>query len=504
MPYIGKSPLHGNYSKLDDFSGDFDGSDATHALAINGISLTPVTEAAVLISINGVLQEPVTDYTVSGTNITFTTAPASTASFFGVVLGEQLAGNTPSNSTVTAAKLAGTFFTGATDIGAAIVDADLFLMDDGAGGTLRKTTASRIKTYAGGATGAGFKNLWHNGDFSIAQRGTSVTGLGITGGYQTVDGVKHNYIGGETGRFTASQSTTVPANSGHRNSFKIDVTTADSSIAASHMYYLELPIEAQECSHLKYGESGAESLAISFWVRSTTTGDYQFMIQQLDTTRQYSTTYNIASADTWEQKTIIIAGDTSGVINNDTGVGMTMTFTLTGGSTFRGGTEDAWASNANNMYAAGMTLNLFSSTSNDWYIAGLQIEIGAAATGFAFEPHSVTLARCYRYLELWPAHAADQTYIASGYVSSTSAALVPVQYVAKRATPALVTSAATDLNIAHPAGAVALTGIAISQATTKTARIECADSGSGFTSGQPCNIYLDATDGAYIGFSSEL
>ena len=105
MPYIGKSPLHGNYSKLDDFSGDFDGSDATHALATNGTSVTPVTEAAVLISIDGVLQEPVTDYTVSGTNITFTTAPASGANFFGVVMGEQLAIGTPSDSTVTPAKM---------------------------------------------------------------------------------------------------------------------------------------------------------------------------------------------------------------------------------------------------------------------------------------------------------------------------------------------------------------------------------------------------------------
>ena len=127
MPYIGKSPLHGNYSKLDDFSGDFDGSDATHALAINSISLTPVTEAAVIISINGVLQEPVTDYTVSGTNITFTTAPASGANFFGVVLGEQLAGNTPSDSTITSAKLSGNLVTpGTLDVNGQelILDAD--------------------------------------------------------------------------------------------------------------------------------------------------------------------------------------------------------------------------------------------------------------------------------------------------------------------------------------------------------------------------------------------
>ena len=107
MPYLGKSPQHGNYSKIDDFSGDFDGSDATHAIASNSIAITPVRPEALIISINGVIQEPVTDYTVSGTNITFTTAPASTDSFFGIVMGEQLAIGTPSDATVTSAKLSG-------------------------------------------------------------------------------------------------------------------------------------------------------------------------------------------------------------------------------------------------------------------------------------------------------------------------------------------------------------------------------------------------------------
>ena len=111
----------------DSFSGDFDGSDATHALATNGIAITPVTEAALLISINGVLQEPVTAYTVSGTNITFTSAPASTDTFFGVVLGEQLAIGTPSDSTITSAKLSGNLVTpGTLDVNGQelILDAD--------------------------------------------------------------------------------------------------------------------------------------------------------------------------------------------------------------------------------------------------------------------------------------------------------------------------------------------------------------------------------------------
>ena len=149
MPYIGKSPEHGNFSELTDVSGSFNGSTTQFALTtrIGGIAITPVVESALLISLDGVIQEPTTDYTVSGTNITFTTAPASTVSFFGVVMGRQLDVGTPSDGTITQAKLASTFMTGASDIGGAIADADLFFIDDGAGGTLRKATMDRFKTY---------------------------------------------------------------------------------------------------------------------------------------------------------------------------------------------------------------------------------------------------------------------------------------------------------------------------------------------------------------------
>ena len=170
MPYLGKSPQHGNYSKLDDFSGDFDGSDATHAIASNGTAITPVRPEALIISINGVIQEPVTDYTVSGTNITFTTAPTAGDNFFGVAMGEQLQIGTPSDGTITSAKLSSAVLTGHTDIGGAIADADLFLVDDGAGGTLRKTAASRLKTYAG-------TTIANNTDNYV----TTATGTGLNG-----------------------------------------------------------------------------------------------------------------------------------------------------------------------------------------------------------------------------------------------------------------------------------------------------------------------------------
>ena len=181
MPYIGKSPLHGNFNELTDVSGSFDGSETEFALTENltSTAITPVMPAALIISLNGVVQEPTTDYTVTGTNVTFTTAPQSTDSFFGIVMGKQLDVGTPSDSTVTTAKLASTVFTGATDIGAAIVDADLFLLDDGAGGTIRKTVASRIKTYVEASAMAVTGNITATGEATFGPGGTGTDVVNI-------------------------------------------------------------------------------------------------------------------------------------------------------------------------------------------------------------------------------------------------------------------------------------------------------------------------------------
>ena len=107
MPYIGKSPVTGNYNSLDDISGSFNSSTTTFNLLVNsGTAVTPVRAEALIISINGVIQEPTTDFTVSAATITFTTAPASTDSFFGVLLGQQLDIAVPSDGTVSTAKIA--------------------------------------------------------------------------------------------------------------------------------------------------------------------------------------------------------------------------------------------------------------------------------------------------------------------------------------------------------------------------------------------------------------
>jgi len=111
MAYVGKVPLTGAYQILDDISGSFTGSTAgPFNLTVSGTAVSPETEASVIISVSGVVQQPVSAFTISGSQITFTGNPASSDTFFGIVLGNTFDIGTPTDSTVTAASLGSTFF----------------------------------------------------------------------------------------------------------------------------------------------------------------------------------------------------------------------------------------------------------------------------------------------------------------------------------------------------------------------------------------------------------
>ena len=145
MAYIGQGIKQGTFKVLDTSGNTYNGSNVTFSLG------TQVGSAAqLLVSHDGVIQKAGTDYTLAsgGASITFSTAPASGASIFIVEISGAVGGTvTPSDASVTADKLNSAVLTGLTDIGAGIADADLFLVDDGAGGTLRKVAASRLSTY---------------------------------------------------------------------------------------------------------------------------------------------------------------------------------------------------------------------------------------------------------------------------------------------------------------------------------------------------------------------
>ena len=243
------------------------------------------------------------------------------------------------------------------------------------------------------------KNIIINGDMSIAQRGTSQASI-TSSGYYTIDRVRTAINNG--GTWTQSQSTEVPTGQGFATSLKMDCTTADTSLASGDFLHLQFPIEAQYLQYLKYGTSSAETLTLSFWVRSNKTGTYCICLQKSDNTRyDFVAEYSISSADTWEKKTITIAPDSNikaagGAIDNNNGEGFKLKFTLL--SSGRTGTNNTWNSSTPADCTSNQ-VNLADSTANEWYITGVQLEAGTTASDFEFLPFDVNLGRCKRYCQ---------------------------------------------------------------------------------------------------------
>ena len=243
-----------------------------------------------------------------------------------------------------------------------------------------------------------FRNIIINGDMSIAQRGTSATGLGNGDtGYHTCDRWQFSEGGTPTYEFTMSQSTDVPTGQGFAKSLKMDCTTAQASLGSADNLRIPQKVEGQNLQYVKKGTSNAESLTCSFWVKSNKTGTYIVELYDNDNTRQISKSYTISSADTWEKKTITFAGDTTGTLDNDNSASLTMQFWLNAGTDWSSGTlSTSWDSATSANRAVGQ-VNLADSTSNEWYITGVQLEAGTTASDFEFLPVDVNLQRCQRY-----------------------------------------------------------------------------------------------------------
>ena len=263
---------------------------------------------------------------------------------------------------------------------------------------------------AGGLTG---RNLIINGAMQVAQRATSVTG--VTGdGYQAVDRWRTN--SGSLGTFTLSQSTDAP--DGFATSHKYDCTTADASPAAGDFLIFEQRVEAQDLQQLNYGASGAESITLSFYVKSNKTGTYiaELALPDASSNSNNQQSYTINSANTWERKTLSYVGNTTDAINNDNGIGMNVFFWLGAGSTYSGGTltQNTWANTSAANRAAGQ-VNLADSTSNEWLITGVQLELGEQGTAFEHRSYGDELLRCQRYAVVYSAASSgNETYIGSG------------------------------------------------------------------------------------------
>ena len=261
----------------------------------------------------------------------------------------------------------------------------------------------------------GFKNRLINGGMVIDQRnaGASVS-VNADSIFYPVD---RFLAAGENadGVFSAQQDSTAPA--GFTKSLKLTVTTTDASLGASQRYLFGQSIEGLNVADLGWGTASASTVTLSFWVRSSVTGTFSGSLANSSYNRCYPFSYTINSADTFEYKTVTIAGDTTGTWLTTNGVGIRAWFTIGAGSSNLG-TAGAWGST----YYFGATgqTNLMATSGATFYITGVQLEKGSTATSFDYRPYGTELALCQRYYFRFIQTPGSNVGVASGVVYTTT------------------------------------------------------------------------------------
>jgi len=354
------------------------------------------------------------------------------------------------------------------------------------------------------ADNVNFRNILINGDMSIAQRGTSFSSVSAGNGTYPVDRFRNNM--GTAGTWTISQDTDVPSGQGFATSVKYDCTTANASLSAGSFLIFEQQVEGQNLQYLKKGTANAESLTLSFWVKSNKTGTYIAELYDNDNTRQISQAYTISSASTWEKKTITYAGDTTGAFGNDNGASLRLFLWLAAGSNYTSGTlNTSWNTTAVSNRVVGQ-VNLADDTANEWYITGVQLEAGTTASDFEFLPHDVNLQRCQRYY--WQQISSDSSTLrpvaVGSYIQNTYIEWITQFPVQMRATPSLVSPTVTNgYEIYRAAAADSFNEVLLGNSTQYMAFLYNNTQVSG-TGGQAGSIYCPNTYASSIAFSAEL
>ena len=294
----------------------------------------------------------------------------------------------------------------------------------------------------------GMKNLIINGNMKIAQRATSVTGI-TAAGYYTVD--RFTYVKTTDDTITNEQSTDSPNDAEY--SYKITVTTADSTVDGLQFSQIRQVIEGLNTAYLNWGTANAKTITISFWVKSSVTGTYCLGLANDSFTRQYIEEYTIVSANTWEKKTITITGDTTGTWDTDNTRGVIVNWNLACGPDRYGSEGWQTPASAGNAMTTSNQVNFLGTTSATFQLALVQLEAGSTATPFEHLQYGTQLALCQRYFEVVDTGSANAAYGTPGAVSSGRVGYISYTYnTSKRANPTVVMASGGTLSTLQTAG----------------------------------------------------
>ena len=255
--------------------------------------------------------------------------------------------------------------------------------------------AAELAALIGSGQAQGNKNLIINGAMTVDQRHSGSSFTVVNGNAATgviADRFRVNEASGA--EMTGQRVADAPV--GFEYSSKLTVTTADASLGSTEFHRVIQPIEGKNVSNLNWGTSNAKTLTLTFYVKSSLTGQYYISVFNNAADRTLLKGYTISSANTWEKKTITIIGDQSGTWLTTNAVGIYLMWSLGTGSTYQSSTLNAYQ--AGFYMAKSDQVNLAATNSSTWQLTGVQLEVGdGPGTAFEHEDIGTTLRKCQRY-----------------------------------------------------------------------------------------------------------
>jgi len=340
------------------------------------------------------------NFTLTLPNVTDTVATLTSPTFVTPALG------TPSSGTLTnctglpattgitgtlAVANGGTGVTTSTGTGNNVLSAGATLTNATITTATTGLTFSDASIQTAAASPYVLKNRIINGAMVIDQRNAGASGT--SGGY-TVDRWYYDSTQNSKGTWQQNAGAVTPP-AGYIKYLGFTSSSAY-SVLTGDLFRFGQVIEGLNVADLGWGTANAQSVTLSFWVRSSLTGTFGGSLTNGAASRSYPFTYTISAANTWEQKTVTIAGDTTGTWLTTNGAGICLMFGLGAGSTYSG-TAGAWAT-ANYITATGAT-SVVGTNGATFYITGVQLEIGTSATPFERRLYNQELANCQRYYQ---------------------------------------------------------------------------------------------------------
>ena len=273
----------------------------------------------------------------------------------------------------------------------------------------------------------GFKNRIINGDMRIDQRNAGASVTITTASPYTLD--RWQAYASQNSKYSVQQNAgSVTPPSGF--TYYLGATSLSAySVTSTDIFTIRQIVEGYNIADLNWGTANAKPIVISFWVYSSLTGTFGGAACNNGQTRSYPFTYTISSANTWEFKTVSIAGDTSGTWNTGNGRGIDLFLSIGVGSTYTG-TAGAWAGTA--YYNATGATSVVGTNGATFYITGVQLEAGSTATSFDRRDYGRELIMCQRYFE-------QMYYRGSAYGNSSNAVPFTIPMKAtKRTSPTVI------------------------------------------------------------------